>query len=305
MVIGLNYSDVVVAGLLEILNTFIPQAPPSYSDKTGEKVAELLVRGGPNSPAVKVTKGEEELMLQDMAGGRVVVKAPEVGDRGKVEVKKGVSGLTFEDTIRVAMLENKAFSNNEGLKVGLANLENALIAIEINNKIKDRESLSLKYVSTQGEFRGYVIAHEGKFLRNTGMQKGEGMLGIKPGEKMIYIDDFSVDPDLRDIHKGIAASRLIGRFIENYKREYLGKGDNIPIYAEFREGTSYRMVKDHFERMGREYGVSIELVEDQSVNYQVGEETMHRMVIRIRDASRDGGGNGGGVEVNGSTQQNQ
>ena len=32
---------------------------------------------------------------------------------------------------------------------------------------------------------------------------------------------------------------------------------------------------------------------------------MHRMVIRIRDASRDGGGNGGGVEVNGSTQQNQ
>lgn len=143
--------------------------------------------------------------------------------------------------------------------VYLHNIENGLIAKDINNAAKDRPNMSLKYTDAGGRVRGYILAYEGE----------------AEGEKVIYISDLATDKE-----SPMAGGRLVQAFAQTYQREYLAKGNFVPIYAEAREQTSYKLISRQLERLGKELGTEFELEELET--YAKGEETMHPVIIRPR-----------------------
>ena len=71
---------------------------------------------------------------------------------------------------------------------------------------------------------------------------------------------------------------MIRGFVELYKQNYLQKGNLIPIFAEAREATSYRVIEALLKRYGRDLGIDFVLEEvDKEVK---GKDTMHRILIR-------------------------
>ena len=79
----------------------------------------------------------------------------------------------------------------------LHNMENGLIAKDINNNFKKRKNLSLKYENEQGKILGYLFAYEGEDNENP----------------IIYITDLAADPESK-----MAGGRLINEFLKLYKK---------------------------------------------------------------------------------------
>lgn len=171
---------------------------------------------------------------------------------------KKVEHLTFMDSLQVAYLEGKAYHDNKSLMEYLHNMENGLIAKDINNVSKDRVNLSLKYVDDKKKMQGYILAHEGKM--------------DKKGENIIYIADLAANPESK-----MAGGRLIKEFIELYKKYYLDEGKLIPIVARAREKTSYQIILKQAEKMGKELGVKFRVEELEEE--KKGEDTMHLVKI--------------------------
>ena len=245
--IGQGYSD-ALTDLPKKPNTFAPEAPVGYSDKLHDEVFVL---------DVKNEYGDEYKQIFEHA-------KPEHGPDLEITVR-GVDHLDFTDTLPIAYLEGKAYSDNESLMAYLHNMENALIAKDINNAAKGRPNMSFKYTDENGKVRGYLLAYEGT-LDNSSVDELDG----KP---VIYIADLASDRE--NVRAG---GSLIKAFVEQYKREYLEKGNMVPVFMEAREQTSYRIVKRQIERISKD--LDIELIVEELPTYQSGGDTMHPVVIR-------------------------
>lgn len=252
--IGQGYTD-ALSQLPSEANTFAPQAPVSYSDKTGANVCMLDLTNEKGLDLIwQKTIKESEVKKQTEA------PLPSI---------KGLGYLSFEDTLKVAYLEGKAYSDNQSLMQFLFNVENGLIAKDINNSAKNRSNMSLKYNDDGGRMRGYLLAWEGR-LTDENVEYNAGEFFNQP---CIYIIDVASDKENR-----MAGGRLIQGFSELYKQNYLDKGNAMPIYAQARETTSYQIVKRQLDKLGKNAGFNFELVELPT--YEVGDDVMHPIIIR-------------------------
>lgn len=252
--IGQGYTD-ALSELPTAPNTYAPQAPVSYSDKTGEKVYML-----------DLSSEDESNIILDKA-----VTAPEMTQNVQPNLPDitGIDYLTFEDALRVGYLEGKAYADNKSLMQFLFNMENALIAKDINNSAKNRPNMSLKYTDSEGKMSGYFLSWEGR-LTDEYVQYNASEYYDQP---CVYMMDLATDLENR-----MAGGRLIRAFTELYKQNYLDKDNPIPIFAQARETTSFRIIQRQLERLGREAGTEFELIELPT--YDEGEDTMHPVIIQ-------------------------
>ena len=231
IVIGTSYAD-ALTNLQKEKNTYVPQAPVGYSDKTGEEVYILPL-------GTEHTETEKK--------------------------ETGISPLTFEDSLKVAYLESKAYRDNETLIESLFALENALIAKDINNEMKNRPNLSTKYADSTGRMRGYLLAYEGTIT--------DGHNHDYENKPCIYISDLASDRE-----NTLTGGRLIKEFAKQYKEHYLDKNNPLPIYAQARETTSYRIIKKQIDNLAKQTGTEFELIELPT--YEQGDDTMHPIIIQ-------------------------
>lgn len=265
MVIGKGYSD-SLNQLPEVPNTFAPDAPVGYSDKTHDKVYVLDLTGNPASVKKEVLTSEAPLRLDGPASEEISVR--------------GVSDLDFSDTLRVAYLEGKLYSDNETLITYLHNIENALIGIGINNNAKKRRNLCLKY-EHKGQIAGYMMAYEGA-VRGEDLEDDPELQNMK-GKSVIYISDLAADAK----KSAVAGGKITQEFLARYTREYLQKGNMMPIFLQAREQTSYKMFGEghfqrHLEKIKAELledGIDIDFKMRELPIYSSGADTMHPIVI--------------------------
>lgn len=262
VIVGEGYSD-ALNELPEILNTFAPQAPVSYSDKTGQDVRILEMDGS-----------DPYVILQSST---VVDELPEK----PLEASVGIAGtelLTFEHALQVAYIEGKAYADNESLMQYLHNMENGLIAKDINNAAKGRSNMSLAYRDKTGKMQGYLLAYHGTITNiypdpDDDEEYADHLLGTEA----IYISDTAV-ADKSSVAGARAGTALVQGFVQLYKQNYIDKRNLVPILAQAREETSFRLIQRKLEELTKEAGVSFEL--EELPTYQAGNSTMHPVIIR-------------------------
>lgn len=244
VVIGKGYTD-ALTGLPQETNVFIPRAPVGYSDKLGESVYSLSLQEQYITNKKIISK---EVINQEVP--------PEITDTSSLP--KGVNLLTFRDSLPVAYIEGKAYAENESLIEYLHNMENALIAKDVNNSVKHRPNMSLKYTGDDNKIHGYILAYEGKIE--------------KEGESVVYVSDLASDGNAR------AGGSLILGFTEQYKHYYIDQNHLLPIYAQMREKTSYPIIKKQLDKLAKGSGIQFEIEEVSS--YEAEGDTMHTVMIR-------------------------
>jgi len=237
--IGLNYSD-VLHNLLQVPNETIPLAPLSYSDN--------------------IESTSYQLRPEKAPAGRVKVEIRQLPDRKVDPVPSGVYDLTYADTLSTAFLESKAYKDAQDLLTGLHNMENTLIAKDINNSFKKRPNLSLKFVDRDGHFRSYILAYQGVYKET--------------GEPCIYISDFASD------RQTSSAGFVLKHFCQRYKENYLDQNNTLPIFAEMRESTSYKLITDNKEMIEGFLGATINIEEIDSYSRGDGEK-IHVVKITV------------------------
>ncbi len=240
MPIGKGHSD-ALTNLPVKPNTFVPEAPVSYSDKTHSEVFELTLEQEPGIQQREMKSEDDSKM-----------KEPDL------PTVRGIKYLHSSDTLPVAFLEGKIYADNQSLIVNLHNIENAIIAKDINNVHKGRPNMSLKYVDDSNKMRGYILAYEGKH-ENFG--------------EVIYIADLAAERESTR-----AGGSLIKGFVDLYKRNYLDQKKYMPIYCEARETTSYKILTRQLEKLSEEQGVEFEMQELPT--YPSGKDTMHPVLIK-------------------------
>ncbi len=247
-IIGMGHSD-ALTHLPEVDNHFVPEAPVGYSDNTNKKSL-VLNLGAQESLrlAHRAIHLEPKLKAEQFAE---TMSAKEI-------LPKGVDYLTFRDSLSVAYIEGKAYHDNQNLMQYLHNMENALIAKDVNNTSKERPNMSLQYRDSDGKTRAYLLAYEGK--------------KDKDGEDLIYVADLASDG-----HARAGASLVLG-FVDLYKENYLAKGDLKPIYAQLREQTSYKLVMNQLDKISKSLGIRFEV--DELSSYEAGDDTMHEVILR-------------------------
>ena len=259
IVVGQGYSK-NISHLPHEENTYLPQAPMSYSDKTGEQVYVLAPQALSSANASREIKTE--------------VRESSVPSNEKT----GIVPLTFRDSLAVGFIEGKAYRDNSSLITHLHNMENGLIAKDIANVHHERPNLSVKYTDASGKMRGYLFAYEGSSAGDNGSNRWDYEDEPKQDEeKIIYISDLASDRD-----GGVTGGRLILSFLELYKTNYLDKGNALPIVCEAREGTSYELIKDHADDYARRLGVPIDISELNK--YEVEQDKMHTLRIEVLKA---------------------
>lgn len=239
IIIGQGNSDIRFG--VEEPNTFAPVAPVGYSDKLGAKVDAVYFK----SHGREIKLKEEEVKQEDT-------------ERAGIRLSKGISPLNFQDSLAVGFLESKAYSDNDKLITQLHNMENGLIAKDINNENKKRPNLSFKYIDEIGKIRGYILAYEGR---------------DDDGKPMIYIADLASDKESK-----MAGGRLINQFLDFYKREYLAKGRLIPIYMQARENTSYKILQGSLTSIEKKLDIKVKVDEERA--YPQNDDIMHPLWLR-------------------------
>lgn len=248
--IGMGYTDALTS-LPTVENTFLPLAPVAYSDKVGPRAYALSLQSG------EPLDGFEP----ELAPFRPGAGAP---------LTAGISPLTFQDTLEIAYLESSAYRSNPTLRQYFHDLENALMAKDIANAFHGRPNLSLKYSSSKGEVRAYILAHEGRYDSGCGMAPG-----LSEGTPIIYVTDLATEPGAR-----LAGGKLLSAFCRRVAECY-ASGPEIPkIYAEFRESSSYPLIVRHFEELARKHGCEAKLSEGRAI--MRGTDKMIPMLIELR-----------------------
>ncbi len=255
MLIGKGYSDLHFSRSKSIVNTFIPTTPVAYSDNYGKEVNELPL----------IDKSE---IIPLPNYGMMLPQEKELIDQ---DLPKGVSYLSAHDTLRVSYMEGKVYAENESLVQYIHRIGNELTAKDINNSFKDRPNLSLKIEDENNTMLGYMIAYEG--AKNNNYESGNQNTDIGLNEKIIYISDLAVDTSKSKLSGG----KLIKAFEILIKREYLDKNNPLPIIAQARETTSYKIIQKHLNDLGKEYGYEYKLEENGS--YESGQDTMYQIKL--------------------------
>lgn len=244
VVVGLGYLDISdTSGQSLVENTFLPVTPVAYSDNTYGKAMVISI------------KDQEEIKIK---GDVVKIDVEESQTLRPKSLIKKIEPLTYEDSLQTGYLESKVYADNQNLITNLHNMENGLIAKDINNSLKNRVNLSLKYVDTDGKMLGYILAYEGSYN----------------GEPVIYISDLAVNRG-----EPVAAGKLIFAFMDLYQKNYIDKGNTIDMLAEARESTSYQLIKKGIGNMSKKLGREIAIEELSS--RKVGNDMMHKMKIII------------------------
>ncbi|GHU09893.1 hypothetical protein FACS189431_8570 [Alphaproteobacteria bacterium] len=226
-----------------IANTYLPKAPISYSDKLGSSV-DIIGLNKSETPhrhivpvSERITQARQEIYPDNLP--------------------TSIQPLTYQDALDASKIESVAYPR--GMEQGITELENDLIAKDINNATKGRPNLSFKAVNHDGRMTGYFIAHE-------------SYLDDHDDELGIYIEDIAALPD-----NMLAGGRMIRAFIDQYKEQYIDKGNLLPIYAEARDSTSYQILVKHLNKISNESGV--DFVMQELGTYNRGGETMHKVII--------------------------
>ncbi|MBF0252416.1 MAG: hypothetical protein HQL29_01235 [Candidatus Omnitrophica bacterium] len=198
LVAGIDYSDFLKEKLRKTLNNKIPQVLLSYSDNL-----------------------KPESMVIDL-------ESEEEGEE-ESELFNGVKPLSFEDTLEVSYIENRAFRDKKGLKSHLAGIEMQLMALAMNEALQGdkRKNLSLGYFK-DGKLQGYIVAYIGK-------EQGD--------DPVIYIEDFA---SLREGVGGYLLAKLfkqIKKVIDEYSMKY-GKELVVRCEATTGETGSFRMLSE-------------------------------------------------------------
>ncbi len=259
IIVGKGYSE-IMGHLPEVNNTFLPRTPVAYSDNIMQTAYQLDLWGEPNP--VMDWKGritETYTPIDQSSDSRVL---SDVGIRG-------LSFLGFRDALPVSFIEGKAYEDNPELLVYLHNMENALIAKDINNSRKKRSNMSLKWQDSTGKIHGYILAYEGVSVR------AADTVSHQAQERILYISDLASDSESK-----LAGGYLIKGFFELYRRNYLEKGDFIPIVFEGREQTSYSIVAKQISRIASNLGYECSLEEGEA--YKHGNDIMHPVVLRFK-----------------------
>ncbi len=244
IVIGKGYSD--LSGFDEEENTFVPLAPPGYSDNTHEKCfflpfdTEVKIEGAVAKEHTFDKKNESEEIIQ---------------------LPKGVRPLTYRDTLAVAYLEGKIYADNESLIQYLHRIGNELLAKDINNTRKDRKNLSLAVEDKNGKISGYIIAYEGVLDKYD-----------EESQPVIYVSDLASREESL-----LAGGKLMKGLQTMIEENYLRNDNPIPLLAEARESTSYPIIQKQINKLGRKYGYRFEIEELE--DYWQGEDIMHRMIL--------------------------
>jgi hypothetical protein len=147
-------------------------------------------------------------------------------------------------------------------------VENSLIAQSINNEIKSRPNLSMKYTDSHGVVKGYIIGYEGKLEQN----------GID--RPVVFVSDYSTERRIGldgTFKAGRPGGKLLQAFMKQYKKNYLDKGDLIPVFVNAREETSYRLLLKNIQGMSKTLGYDFEIKETGTE--QAGESTMHDLLL--------------------------
>lgn len=257
MLIGKGYSDLNFSHAESIDNTFIPITPVAYSDNYGEEVYEL-------------TLSESSKIIPPPNYGVLEKSEKQIIDPN---LPRGLSYLTAHDTLRVSYMEGKVYAENESLVQYIHRIGNELTAKDINNNFKNRPNLSLKIEDENGAMLGYMIAYEGA-EKSYDHGDIDDETKISTGEKVIYISDLAADTT----KSKLAGGKLINTFGELINREYLQKGNALPIVAQARENTSYKIIQKHLSELGQKYGYRFELEENGS--YESGGETMYQIKLK-------------------------
>jgi hypothetical protein len=254
VIIGEGYSD-ALDELPEIQNTYAPQAPVSYSDKTHGQVRLLDME---ESDSVLILK--RNINIDEI---------PQL-EQNDISIT-GVEPLTFESALQVAYIEGKAYADNKSLIQYLHNMENGLIAKDINNATKDKPNMSISYRDKAGKMQGYMFAYEGILDENSREFKDY------TGKPFVYISDLAV-VDKSSLGGAKAGASLIQGFSELYKKNYLDKGNLTPIFAQAREETSYRLIQRKLGEISR--GTGYVFIVEELEPYTMGNSTMHPVIIR-------------------------
>jgi FtsZ-interacting cell division protein YlmF len=248
VIVGLGSTDANIS-YDRIENTYAPKAPVGYSDNLHNK-AMLL--------DLSKYQGSNMFASRDV---RIQEKKAKIKEQEQIDLPKGVTELTFKDSIPVAYIEGKAYKDNQKLIEYLHNMENALIAKDVYNTYKGKPNMSFKYTGSDRKMHGYILAYEGK------MDKED-----KDSKDIVYVSDLASDGNLR------AGGSLILAFAEAYKKHHIDKNNIIPILAQFREKTSYQIIAKQLEKLTKDTGIEFETEELDS--YKVGDDTMHEVIIR-------------------------
>jgi hypothetical protein len=255
ILIGENLTPVFTAAH-KVPNTWVPVAPGSYSDNLGPSVLSV-----PVLPKV----AESNRSFPGYNGP--FIEAPPPTSNPHIQF------LRPSDSLATSYLEEGAYSDNKELIVSLQNLESCLIASHINNRLKDRPDLSLKYVGDDDRVLGYLIAYEGRFTPDQ-------ELPLEPGERVVYVADLATHSEVRRQAGGQLAQALIDRWIG----EYLPTGEIPPLVAELREHTSYRLVMSRLKHLSEHSALEFEVLHGEV--QMRGEDRMFPTVIRAKIRSR-------------------
>jgi len=251
VIVGLGYTDANISAK-KIENTFVPEAPVGYSDNL-------------HNEAMLLDLNEDQISNM-IASKDIRIKEKKIAKKEQEQIKlpKGVTELTFQDSIPVAYIEGKAYKDNQKLIEYLHNMENALIAKDVNNNLKGRANMSFKYAGEDKKMHGYILSYEGKMNKDK-----------EDSESIVYVADLASDGNLR------AGGSLILAFAEAYKKHYIDKNNIIPILAQFREKTSYQIITKQLEKLTKDTGIEFETEELDS--YKVGDDTMHEVLIKKKE----------------------
>ena len=122
-------------------------------------------------------------------------------------------------------------------------------------------------------------------LQNIGIRRIDDLVGKNPealydlsNQHAGYNQDRCLLYVFREAVYFAGGGRLINGFVENYKREYVDKGDLKPIYVEAREKTSYPIIMSSVDKSAERLGVRIRV--DEVDSRQVGDDIMHELWLR-------------------------
>jgi len=237
VIIGKSNSDLSFG--TQEKNTYLPVSLIGYSDKLGSQVDVIHFNN-----SIK-----DSFSLTEKSVNKNKIK-----DTTNIE-KQNVQTLTGADTLSVAYIENKAYPKN--MLGGIYKMQNEIFAQSLNNKIRNKNDLSLKYVDSENKMKGYLLAYEIN----------------KDNENVIFINDWSVDPGSR-----VADGKLINTFAEKYIEGYIAKKNLIPIFMQAREETSYKIIQKQLEKMSEKLGIRFNVEEGDE--YKYGNSTMHEITLR-------------------------
>lgn len=240
VIIGRGFSD-ALNHLPKLENTYTPQAPIIYSDNRGKESSILNLNGQDDSLNKTVKLGKAKKWKKEYLD------------------MQGIEYLTFEDSLEASYLESR--NANKSSTEGLVKITNELIAKDINNIIKNRPDMSLKYKNEDNKVEGYIIAYEGR------LKKGQ-----EKNIPVVFVS--SIAATSQEVKE-----KLIQIFIQLFKQNYSDKNINTPLYLEVRESAYHGFLQEQIIKAGKNLGIAFETENLQS--YKRKKEEIRPVLIKL------------------------